>query len=289
MATNQYGRHSAPSHARQSASPVPRPARSSSAGYAAGAAGQSQRLGTIGAGQGARITTRENAAEAADAARVNAEKRFRRRHSSAQLKAAAAGARRDGGHAASHASHAMPDGPERTNKNILKVVLLAILALVIVFALGRCVAGLVTSKSDDAPQQQTQQAEEPTQAEQIATEQQQVEVSVGESVTFQGQSFSVTQDGDAYVVTRDGATVFALEGTPTGLVLYNGTLVIPENRDGSWDVVCYMIADGSVPAYVVGSDGNAVGGSGTIQSSTLDGGSLVVTDSTGATTSVALG
>lgn len=83
--------------------------------------------------------------------------------------------------------------------------------------------------------------------------------------------------------------VFNLEGTPTGLVLYNGSLVVPENRDGGWDVVSYMIADGSVPAYVMGADGNAAGGSGDIQSATLDGSALKVTDSTGATTSVALG
>ena len=112
---------------------------------------------------------------------------------------------------------------------------------------------------------------------------------MGESVTFQGQSFSISQDGGTYSVTRDGAVVFNLEGTPTGLVLYNGSLVVPENRDGGWDVVSYMIADGSVPAYVMGAGGNAAGGSGDIQSATLDGSALKVTDSTGATTSVALG
>ncbi len=278
MAINQYGRHGAPSHARGAQA---RPAE-----------GGNPRLTTIHAGQGARITTRENASEAADLARANAEKRFSRRHSSPQLKAVAAGARRDvdrGGAHGSHGSHAMPEGPERTGKNILKVVLLAILALVVVFLLGRCVAGFVGSKSADSSQQVQQSSGEPTQAEQIANEQQQVEVSVGESVTFQGQQFSVSQQDGSYSVARDGQVVFNLEGTPTGLVLYNGSLVIPENRDGKWDIVSYMIADGSVPAYVMGSDGNAVGGSGSIESATLDGSSLKVVDSTGATTSVPLG
>lgn len=278
MATNQFGRHGAPSHAAHSAAGRP------SAGHAPSAA-DGQRLTTIHAGQGARITTRENASEAADAARANAQRRFAKRHSSPQLTAVANGARRDGG---SHASHAA-EGPERTGKNIIKVVLLAIGVLLVVALLVRLITGLLIGGRESDRQQVARPDAEPTQAEQIASEQQQVEVSVGESVTFQGQSFSISQDGGTYSVTRDGAVVFNLEGTPTGLVLYNGSLVVPENRDGGWDVVSYMIADGSVPAYVMGADGNAVGGSGDIQSATLDGSALKVTDSTGATTSVALG
>ena len=103
MATNQFGRHGAPSHAAHSAAGRP------SAGHAPSVA-DGQRLTTIHAGQGARITTRENASEAADAARANAQRRFAKRHSSPQLTAVANGARRDGG---SHASHAA-EGPERT-------------------------------------------------------------------------------------------------------------------------------------------------------------------------------
>ena len=273
MTTNQFGRHGAPSHAAHSAAGRP------SAGHAPSAV-DDQRLTTIHAGQGARITTRENASEAADAARANAQRRFAKRHSSPQLTAVANGG--------SHASHAA-EGPERTGKNILKVVLLAIGVLLVVALLVRLITGLLTGSRESDRQQVARPDAEPTQAEQIASEQQQVEVSVGESVTFQGQSFSISQDGGTYSVTRDGAVVFNLEGTPTGLVLYNGSLVVPENRDGGWDVVSYMIADGSVPAYVMGADGNAAGGSGDIQSATLDGSALKVTDSTGATTSVALG
>lgn len=287
MATNQFGRHGAPSHAAHSAAarPAARTARPATPASSAPGAVDGQRLTTIHAGQGARITTRENASEAADAARANAQRRFRKRHSSPQLTAVANGARRDGG---SHAAH-VAEGPERTNKNILKVVLLAIGALLVVFVVVRLITGLLTDGQQSDQQQAARPDVEPTQAEQIANEQQQVEVSVGESVTFQGQSFSISQDGGTYSVTRDGAVVFNLEGTPTGLVLYNGSLVVPENRDGGWDVVSYMIADGSVPAYVMGADGSAVGGSGDIQSATLDGNSLKVTDSAGATTSVALG
>ena len=80
MVTNQFGRHGAPSHAAHSA------AGRQSAGHAPSAA-DGQRLTTIHAGQGARITTRENASEAADAARANAQRRFAKRHSSPQLTA----------------------------------------------------------------------------------------------------------------------------------------------------------------------------------------------------------
>ena len=163
MTTNQFGRHGTPSHAAHSAAGRP------SASHAPSAA-DGQRLTTIHAGQGARITTRENASEAADAARANAQRRFAKRHSSPQLTAVANGARRDGG---SHASHAA-EGPERTGKNILKVVLLAIGVLLVVALLVRLITGLLIGDRESDRQQVARSDAEPTQAEQIASEQQQV-------------------------------------------------------------------------------------------------------------------
>ena len=119
----------------------------------------------------------------------------------------------------------------------------------------------------------------PTQAEQLPTSSSRSRSRWGRASPSKASPSPISQDGGTYSVTRDGAVVFNLEGTPTGLVLYNGSLVVPENRDGGWDVVSYMIADGSVPAYVMGAGGNAAGGSGDIQSATLDGSALKVTDS----------
>ncbi|MBP3885560.1 MAG: hypothetical protein J6D54_11590, partial [Olsenella sp.] len=80
-----------------------------------------------------------------------------------------------------------------------------------------------------------------------------------------------------------------LEGTPVQLVLYNGALFIPENFDGSWDILGYTMGAGSLPTQVVNASGEAITGKGQISSAALSGSNLVITDSSGATTTVALG
>ena len=65
-------------------------------------------------------------------------------------------------------------------------------------------------------------------------------------------------------------------------------LVIPESLEDGWDVIAYRPADGSVPVQVADADGNPVHGSGSITSAELNGTTIVVTDSTGATTNVSL-
>ena len=96
-------------------------------------------------------------------------------------------------------------------------------------------------------------------------------------------------DGTWGVVNAVGDVIISLEGTPYGLLRTADTLLIPENRDGGWDVVSYVIGGHlSGVTYVVGPDGNPVGGSGDVTSAELDGTTLRVTDSTGSTTDVAL-
>ena len=231
---------------------------------------------TLRAGQGAEVTTRENASHAADIARRNAEERHRRRHSSDKLSSAAARAskrldRSDAGNDA---------GPERTNKNIVLLIAAAILVLVVLFFLVRCVTGAMTSESA-APQQEPQ-SEQPAEA-------QQQESDANGSVTVHGKKYALTQGEDgAWQVTAGGETAFSLSGTPTAIILCNGVLIVPENLNGTWDVIAYMPADGSLPTQVTDSDGGVVGGSGSIASAVLDGSNLVVTDSAGATTTVKL-
>ena len=80
-----------------------------------------------------------------------------------------------------------------------------------------------------------------------------------------------------------------MSGTPVTLILYNSVIVVPENKsDGTWDVVAYTIGGDSEPVSVVDSSGNAITGTGTIASATLDGSVVHVTDSAGAATDVAL-
>ncbi len=232
---------------------------------------------TLRAGQGAEVTTRKNASHAADIARRNAEERHRRRHSSEQLSSAAARASKRLDQAP---GSSVPEGPERTKKNIFIIVGGAILVLAVLFFLVRCVTGALTAETE-APEQAQQTAQ--------TTEAQQQEATTSGSVVLHGVSYALAQGEDgAWAVTADGEAAFSVSGTPTAIILCNGVLVIPENLDGSWDVIAYMPADGSLPNQVTDADGNVVGGSGSVTSAELDGSGLVVTDSTGATTTVAL-
>ncbi len=279
MATNPYEPNRPQGHYTQQGSP------STNAPGAAPAPGQN--ITTLHAGQGARVTTRKNAAQAAEQARVNAEKRFAKRHSSDQLTASANKARGRKRPATAMAQTAQ--GPERTRKNIFILVGGAFLVLVLLVLVVGCVAGLFGPSQDQA-----EQGDQPQSAWQ--QEQQQVTTTADDSVVYQGMTYTIEKQASGnYGVVRQDAngsgaatTVFEIEGEPRALILYNSVLVIPENRNGNWDVVSYVIADGSLPAYVMTMDGNEAGGSGSIESATLDGSNVIVKDSNGNTTSVAL-
>ena len=176
-----------------------------------------------------------------------------------------------------------PEPPNR--KSVIILVLAAIVALTALFFIVRCAT---STKSESASQQpkQTQSA--------YADEKQQDEQSVDGSVTFHGLKYSLEKQSDgktAVVRTSDSGTksvLFEVEGTPTSLILFNDTILVPENRESGWDVVACALVDGSLPTLIADKDGKAVGGNGTITAATLDGTTLKVTDSTGNTTSVAL-
>ena len=225
-------------------------------------------LQTLSAGQGARVSTRDNAAEAADIARDRAERRSRNRRLSGRNR---------------------PEygtKPQRKPAN-LKSVLLVIAGVVGLFVILAIVAFVTFLGAQDNPQPQEPAAsvEEP----------QQVQTTADGSVTYQGVSYSLeaTGDGTYAVVASDSkgnkTQEFTVNGTPVSLILYNSVIVVPENKsDGTWDVVAYTIGGDSEPVAVADSSGNAVTGTGTISTATLDGSVVHVTDSTGATTDVAL-
>ncbi len=280
MATNSYEPNRPQGHYTQQGSP--------SRNAAGPAPAPGQNITTLHAGQGARVTTRKNAAQAAEQARVNAEKRFAKRHSSDKLTASANQAR-GRSRRSQQAAPVAAQGPERTRKNIFILVGGAFLVLVLLVVVVGCVAGLFGPSQDKAAQSdQTQGAWQ--------QEQQQVTTTADDSVVYQGMTYTIEKQasGNYGVVRQDASgsgtatTVFEIEGEPCALILYNSVLVIPENRNGNWDVVSYVIADGSLPAYVMTMDGNEAGGSGSIESATLDGSNVIVKDSNGNTTSVAL-
>lgn len=260
------------SHAASGARPTARRMRRQASGP--GLASDSDRISTIRAGQGARVTTRQNASEAAGRARKSAERRYAERHPEARVP---------------------QTGPRRSALNMVLLVVAAVLVLAVVFVLGTLVTSWIfpTQQEEPAGQEQTLR---PTESElQLQQEQQehnsgQEQVGTDGTVSYAGETYALSQaaDGAWSLVNAAGDALIALEGTPVALVRTADTLLIPENRDDGWDVVSYVIGghlDGIT--YVVGPDGNPAGGSGDIESVELDGTTLRVTAG-GSTTDVAL-
>ncbi|WP_455136533.1 hypothetical protein [Thermophilibacter sp.] len=238
-------------------------------------ASESDHIATIGAGQGARVTTRHNASQAADQARRNAECRYAERHPEARAAAS---------------------GPRRSRLNVVLLVVAAVLVLAVVFALGTLVNSVLfppaqeTGTATDQTLRLTE-SEQQLQQEQDAHDAGQEQVGVDGSVSYDGQAYALRQADDGtweLAFAEGGEAICRLEGTPVALLRTGSTLLVPENVDGGWDVACYVIGGHTDLTYVMGADGEKAGGSGAVASCELDGTTLRVTDDTGATTDVAL-
>ncbi|WP_210388964.1 hypothetical protein [Olsenella sp. HMSC062G07] len=112
------------------------------------------------------------------------------------------------------------------------------------------------------------------------------------SIDYLDETFSMVNiEGSAAVVATDKAgnqrTLFKLSGVPTGLLLYNGIILVPENLDDGWDVISYVV-DGESQAGPIMVDGAPVHGDAEIDDAYLDGSELVVVDAAGSTTRIAL-
>ena len=249
--------------------------RSSGTAKADGLASESDEITTIHAGQGARVTTRKNAAEAADRARKNAEARYAKRHP----------------------EEVGPQvGPPRSARNVVLIVIAAFLALAVVFALGTLVTSLLFPPAEQENRQNDQNLR-PTASEQEMIDRQeahdaaQEQAGVDGSVSYGNETYSLSQgeEGTWALVNAAGDVLFEIEGAPAALLRSAETILIPENREDGWDVVCYVIGGHlSGVTYVVDSNGDAVGGSGSIDSVELEDTTLRVTDDSGSTTDVSL-
>ena len=231
-------------------------------------------IATLHRGQGVRVTTRKNAVVAAGRARGNAKERYLQRHPEARP------------------SH---DGPERSRRNVVLLVLATIAALVALFLLVRCVALAVSPRDDDqAPQQVDQSLSTQPGEDQLSSDEPTEQVDPSGSVFYQGVTYSLSQQdsGRMGLVSSDGAgndsVLFEIEGTPFALIRSESTLIVPETRDGGWDVVCYVLMGHSNASYLVDGNGQMVTGTGELSSVELDGTVLRITDNTGATTKASL-
>ena len=120
------------------------------------------------------------------------------------------------------------------------------------------------------------------------------QVAVGESVHYAGDAYALVQGDDGtwelVCTSASGAssTLFLIEGEPIALARMADTILIPENRGGGWDVVCYVINGQGSATYVVDESGSVAGGEGEAASAELQGTSIVVTDAAGAAHEVSL-
>ncbi len=154
-------------------------------------------------------------------------------------------------------------------------------AVVVVLALGGYLLGGILS-GGTAKTTKTKQVEKTV-------------VAADQSIRYRDATYSLRkQDDGTYAIVSavakgEGLQVMStVPGTPASLVLYNGTIVVPENLDGNWDVYACTIGMGTPASPVVDSDGKAVGGSGTIKSVKLSQQGIAVTTDSGDTTSVTL-
>lgn len=118
----------------------------------------------------------------------------------------------------------------------------------------------------------------------------------GDQVTFHDDTYQLGQrEGGTYYLMQTGAAdstttgssavsgtvpLGDLKGTPVTLALYNGVIVIPENlSDGTWDIAAYTLGSGW--SQLMDSTGAPRTGKGTISAAALDGNSLKITTDQG--------
>jgi hypothetical protein len=118
---------------------------------------------------------------------------------------------------------------------------------------------------------------------------------IGQTISYAGASYALMEQGDgsfALTYQPEGSTapqvLCTLVGHPTQLFLYNGTFVIPENLGESWDVVAFMRGISTEATAVTDADGAAITGEGSVVAASLDGSMLHVTTDAGTVVDVSL-
>ena len=101
-----------------------------------------------------------------------------------------------------------------------------------------------------------------------------------EGTTSTQTSYELRENNGSYSLVElrpegdgQGVVVGNLPGQPVGLIMYEGTALVPENlKDGTWEVSAYTIDGSWTP--IAKQDGTAVGVKGTISEASLDGATL---------------
>ncbi len=209
---------------------------------------------TIRQGRGAVATTRQTASRAAEAGRAFAARTVR----------------------AGQGTRKKPQ-PSRAPLPVLIGIGVAALAVVVLAVV--LLTALISPKAPETDEAATSVAA-------------QTVVAANEGIEAGGATYGVSEGEGGWELVRSSGgqdtSLATFAGAPACVTLYQGTLFIPENlSDGTWDIICYVLGDGSTATQLLGSDGNPVAGSGTVQSAAVDGSSLVLTGE-GVNQSVAL-
>ena len=217
---------------------------------------------TIRPGQGAVVTTRDTAARAAETA-----------HESYQAQGSAK--RLTGSNRPQYKTQ------DRGRGISVRSVVLMLVVVAVVALGGFLIASHFLHADDDGQQEST------------LVQEKQVDADSG--IEYGGYTYQVDkQDDGTYALTRTASgsstsyALFSIEGEPVALVVNNGVFLIPENTDSGWDVVCYAMGDGSVATKMTDSDGNELGGSGSLADASISDGILTLVEEGGATQQVSL-
>jgi hypothetical protein len=107
----------------------------------------------------------------------------------------------------------------------------------------------------------------------------QAEAAADGTIAYRESSYALVESVNGYELAElkgDGSPYMSLgevPGSPAGLILFDGTLVIPENLpDGTWDVLAYTIGSGW--SKIMSDQKTAQTGTGTISEAHLDGSAL---------------
>ena len=213
----------------------------------------------INASEGARVTTRANASQAAsfraqsarpvEAVRMSSAGRPRVVHRDVEV---------------------------QSNKRVF--VALGVAALIMVSIVGWLIVRALTS---------VEHADEKPVAEQT-------QAGIGEGIEYRGTTYALTELSDgvyALTSTTEGAesssVLCELQGKPVSLILHDMVFIVPENlADSKWDLIAYPL--GGVTQQVTDAEGNPIIGEGEITEATLEGDAIHITTAAGENMTVSL-
>jgi hypothetical protein len=123
----------------------------------------------------------------------------------------------------------------------------------------------------------------PAQIEEPPAVPEQTVVAKDQGVTVRGYSYRLKEKGGKYQLMEESQTSGAdpvslgdLPGTPAGMVLYDGAIIIPENlKDGTWDIMAYTIGSGW--SQLMDQEGKATTGKGELTGVELNSTTLLLT------------